>query len=289
MRKTDIFGIILLAVVLMTACGNDLKVDCGTLNPNDIEIILSAGIPMRLNDSPTIIYKDGICYDIPNEYGENDWAINYKGQKQCAFRHFKTNCRHSHKYNFSFFGNHDTIYCIIDIRGKDAKKDTLIFKELENNKYNQLDSNGLKQGIWLSETPSDRVETNYYNGKRHGIYIAYSRKSNKISSIGEFRNNAMSGTWYTFDDYGILLSKVENIVENNDYYYFADGTYYYGGKPKHKAHYVNYYPNGNIKSEGTILFSDTFETESSEYGFWKYYDEKGNLIKTEEIEGVKKK
>ena len=154
--------------------------------------------------------------------------------------------------------------------------------------YNLRDSNGLKEGIWVNEYPAERVETNYYNGKRHGVCVAYSRKSNKISSIGEYRNNAMSGTWYMFDDYGILLYKVEDIVENKDYYSFADGTRYYGGKPKHKAHCVNYYPNGNVESEGAILFSDSFESESSQYGMWKYYDEKGNLIKTEVIEGVKK-
>ena len=156
------------------------------------------------------------------------------------------------------------------------------------NKYNQIDSNGLKQGLWVSDYPAERVETNYYNGQRHGICVAYSRMSNKISSIGEFRNNVMSGTWYMFDDYGILLYKVVDIVENKDNYSFADGTHYYGGKPKHKAHFVNYYPNGNVESEGIILFSDSFESESSQYGMWNYYDDKGNLIKSEEIKGVKR-
>ena len=130
-------------------------------------------------------------------------------------------------------------------------------KPFAQNKYNQTDSNGLKQGMWVNDYSAERVETNYYNGKRHGICVAYSQKSNKISSIGEYRNNVMTGTWYMFDDYGILLYKVENIVENKDYYYFADGTHYYGGKPKYKAHSVYYYHNGNVESEGTILFSDS--------------------------------
>ena len=44
---------------------------------------------------------------------------------------------------------------------------------------------------------------------------------------------------------------------------------------------IVYYPNGNIKEEGTVLWTeDPNMDDSVEYGEWKYYDENGNLIKT---------
>lgn len=131
MIKNSILKIIVLVLMVCFCCSckNHIKVDCGTLYPNDFEIYLSAGLPLRCNDNLTIIYKNGSYYEIPNEYGENDWLIVYKGQKQCWFRHFKTNRRNTHKYKFAFFEKHDTLFCAIDIRGNNAEKDTFILQK----------------------------------------------------------------------------------------------------------------------------------------------------------------
>ena len=120
----------LLTMRLFLCCNkNTIIVYFENVNPNDFEILLSAGFPIRFNNNPYTIYKDGVYYDIPSEYGENDWVIDYKGQKQCAFRHFKTNWRYTHKYKFVIFEKQDTLYCAIDIRGKNSEKDTFIFTE----------------------------------------------------------------------------------------------------------------------------------------------------------------
>jgi len=102
-------------------------VDYGELNPNDFEIYLS--IFPEINDR--LIYKAGVYHDIPNEYGENDWIIIYKGKQQCQFRHFKTNRRYTHKYKFAFYKKEDTFYCDIDIRGKNRMQDTSYFIAIE--------------------------------------------------------------------------------------------------------------------------------------------------------------
>ena len=115
---------LLFVLFIFTGCRNKLTVDFGNLNPNDFEIQLSL---LLSNHSPVIIYKDGVYYDIPNEYGENDWVIYYKGEKQCAFRHFKTNWRYTHRYKFAIFEKQDTLYCAINIRGKNPEKDTFCF------------------------------------------------------------------------------------------------------------------------------------------------------------------
>lgn len=134
MKKKNVVFIVLFAVLLFVGIfllnnRNKLTVDFGNLNPNDFEIYLSDGIPLRYNKCPTLIYKDGVYYDIPNEYGENDWLIDYKGQKQCTFRHFKTNRRYTHRYKFAIFEKQDTLYCAINIRGKNSEKDTVVFVE----------------------------------------------------------------------------------------------------------------------------------------------------------------
>ena len=131
MKKKNVVLIVLFAVLLFVGIfllnnRNKLTVDFGNLNPNDFEIQLSL---LLSNHSPVIIYKDGVYYDIPNEYGENDWVIYYKGEKQCVFRHFKTNWRYTHRYKFAIFEKQDTLRCAIDIRGKNAEKDTVVFVE----------------------------------------------------------------------------------------------------------------------------------------------------------------
>jgi len=117
---------LLFVLFIFTGCRNKLTVDFGNLNPNDFEIQLGLLIADTYH-SPVIIYKDGVYYDIPNEYGENDWLIDYKGQKQCKFRHFKTNRRYTHRYKFAIFEKQDTLRCAIDIRGKNSEKDTFCF------------------------------------------------------------------------------------------------------------------------------------------------------------------
>ena len=133
MKKKNVILLVLFAVLLFVGIfllnnRNKLTVDFGNLNPNDFEIQIGLLISDTYH-SPVIIYKDGVYYDIPNEYGENDWLIDYKGQKQCTFRHFKTNRRNTHRYKFAIFEKQDTLYCAIDIRGKNSEKDTVVFVE----------------------------------------------------------------------------------------------------------------------------------------------------------------
>ena len=133
MKKKNVILLVLFAVLLFVGIfllnnRNKLTVDFGNLNPNDFEIQIGLLISDTYH-SPVIIYKDGVYYDIPNEYGENDWLIDYKGQKQCTFRHFKTNRRYTHRYKFAIFEKQDTLYCAINIRGKNPEKDTVVFVE----------------------------------------------------------------------------------------------------------------------------------------------------------------
>ena len=56
--------------------------------------------------------------------------------------------------------------------------------------------------------------------------------------------------------------------------------------PDYKCYSVLYYPNGNIPSEGLLLWSEGETPEfdfSREYGEWKYCDKSGKLIQVKEF------
>ena len=105
---------------------NELQIDFGEIDQNNIEIYLSAGIPSRINDNPYLIYRDGYYYDIPNVYGENDWIIYYKKRQIIHFRHFKTNSQNNHIYNFKFRKADDSILCIVNIIGNNCMKSSFV-------------------------------------------------------------------------------------------------------------------------------------------------------------------
>ena len=118
-----------LLLMSMSSCckKNNLTIDYGELNPNDFKMYFSGydgGYDGKSGYNHKPIYE---VKDIPFVYGENNWVIIYKGKKQCKFRHFKTNWRHSHSYKFAFHERQDTLYCNIDIRGKNSLKHAVYF------------------------------------------------------------------------------------------------------------------------------------------------------------------
>jgi hypothetical protein len=96
---------------------NKMKVDFTDFNPNDFEIVI------ELEDgSRTTVYKDNVYRKIPDGYGENDWTIIYKGEKQCKFGHFKTNWRNKHRYYIKLYAQDNEIYADVIIKGPDDNK-----------------------------------------------------------------------------------------------------------------------------------------------------------------------
>ncbi len=71
MNKISALSILLTMSLFLCCNKNTIIVYFENVNPNDFEILLSAGFPIRFNNNPDTIYKDGVYYDIPNEYGEN--------------------------------------------------------------------------------------------------------------------------------------------------------------------------------------------------------------------------
>lgn len=143
---------------------------------------------------------------------------------------------------------------------------------------NQLDSNGLRTGMWISSYWSTLYERYYKNGLRHGVYVNYSCEDGEsLSAFGE-----EDGDIYLFDGAGFLtmvgkyICRNEEEVEN----WSIEGLL---EKPKHRIYITEYYRNGEKKVEGELLYFDSIEIEGYDYkvGVWKYYDDLGRLVKEE--------
>ncbi len=147
-------------------------------------------------------------------------------------------------------------------------------------KVNQLTDKGQKEGLWI-DTIHNRIREVYYNnGIESGIFKKYNLKG-KLFVLGEYCNGKMCGTWYYFENYGHLMMTFKDFSRNT-YSIIDEGS---GRRyiPDYKCYSTSYYPNGNVKNEGLLLWSEGESPESDfsvEYGEWKYYDEAGILIKT---------
>jgi antitoxin component YwqK of YwqJK toxin-antitoxin module len=142
---------------------------------------------------------------------------------------------------------------------------------------NQKNAQGKKTGLWIED--NGLREVYYKNNKRDGLYKTYSRKTGKLSALGEYKNGDKSGTWFYFNEKSqlIMIEKelslnTENSVKRDD-----------GVKitPKFKSYIIFYYTTGNIKEEGVALYDEDIEIDFFKSGQWKYYDKEGKLIKTE--------
>ena len=153
-------------------------------------------------------------------------------------------------------------------------------KYAENiNKYNSL---GQKEGFWVDSTYRDITQCYYRNGLRSGVYKRFNSVGD-LTIFGEYENGQMCGTWFYFN-YGYLWSIYKNFETNTDTIFNDLNEAFI---PDHKCYSIGYHLNGKIQEEGTILWYEGDEPESDmhiRYGEWKYYNEEGNLIKTEKID-----
>ncbi|WP_309609543.1 hypothetical protein [Flavobacterium sp.] len=122
-------------------------------------------------------------------------------------------------------------------------------------------------------------------------YLVLSIQSCK-TKINEVKNNIQVGKWVTIDTF--------------DYPYISKGKYYkgkqtgswkyiYNGKLDRKENYKNdkcltkfYYPNRKLKQKGYTKL-DNIENNAHWYysGNWKYYNERGKLVKINIFENGK--
>ncbi|MCF2875928.1 MULTISPECIES: hypothetical protein [unclassified Tenacibaculum] len=90
----------------------EFGISVNTINrENDLELFFDRG-------KYIIIYNSGRNLNtIINEYGENDFLITYNNEFYYSFRHFKSNRRHQHLYNFKFSKQANDIILNVEIVG----------------------------------------------------------------------------------------------------------------------------------------------------------------------------
>ena len=143
-----------------------------------------------------------------------------------------------------------------------------------------LNDKGQKEGLWVEHINYRVVETYYRNGIPSGAYMEF-MPSGRLDVVGENKNGQMCGTWYHFDNKGLLLMVFKDFAKNTySVISEVDGKKYV---PDCKCYSLSYYPNGNLKDEGILLWQegdDPLSDFSVEYGTWKYYDDAGRLTNT---------
>ena len=147
-------------------------------------------------------------------------------------------------------------------------------------KINQFNPKGQKEGYWIEDRGFDTIELYYKNGRKSGVFKSYS-KQGTLSAFGEYLDGQITGTWFYFGDKGHLMGIQRNFMVNKDTVILDSGKRHLY---PYKCYSIRYYPNGNIKAEGILLWNDDPEMDDvREYGEWKYYDEIGKLVKTEQF------
>jgi len=169
---------------------------------------------------------------------------------------------------------------------------------------NKTDRYGKKQGLWmeLGKNLNSEIyyysETYYKDGVKNGVSKHYKLKKSNLRyfSLREFKDGNLTGNIYIFGGRGdnngsAILAIYRNITENTDIIvklqHGEDDEDCEEEKFPYKAYYEGYYPSGILNSEGIVLFYESpEEVHNFNYGTWKYYNEKGELMKTEDKPSV---
>lgn len=102
-------------------------------------------------------------------------------------------------------------------------------------------------------------------------------KNGQVKSIENFKNGKLNGEFKEFFENGSLfqIGTFKNgDMENVKVFYENRNLKFEQNLKDRKGKYRGYYPNGILEVEGEVFQGD-------EIGLWKYYNEEGNLLKTE--------
>ena len=122
-----------------------------------------------------------------------------------------------------------------------------------NSVINQLDSNGLRTGLWFEKEKYSEMKTLrcYKNGLPSKFYMAFFGNGN-LQRFGESTEDEYSDIWYFFDERGFLVFKAEHIEKNTEYIRNKVGNELF--KPDYKEYVIEYHANGEKMAEGVAYF-----------------------------------
>lgn len=147
--------------------------------------------------------------------------------------------------------------------------------ESGSSKYNE---NGNKTGLWITEDGYRKNFTNYKNGKEDGVSYRLDTEDDTLEFFARCSNGELVD-FFRFYDTGGLAYRMYDFRKFEIELKPPYKGYTWDKGPDRICHSVEYYPNGNIKAEGDMIFwsYEDPELDFIEYGEWKYYNDDGSL------------
>jgi hypothetical protein len=152
-------------------------------------------------------------------------------------------------------------------------------QNFEDKSINRIDSNGLKQGIWVKHISTNIIDTmSYHDGLLNGQYKSYFLKSGNLRHSGEYVMGDRIRIWKYFD-LGKLWAEEFERGKNQD---SVKDEY---GKMILPPYYsiVKLYDTkeGYLKREGRVLYFDSWDSDfSNEHDLWIFYKPNGDTLYT---------
>jgi antitoxin component YwqK of YwqJK toxin-antitoxin module len=152
-------------------------------------------------------------------------------------------------------------------------------QNLEGKSINRIDSNGLKQGIWVKHITPKIIDTMFYRDNLlNGPYKSYFLKSGNLRHSGEYSMGEIVGVWRYFNLGKLRAEEVER-GKNQDSVKDINGKMIL--PPSYSIVKLYDKEEGYLKSKGRILYFDSWQSDfSNEHGWWIYYNSDGDTLYT---------
>lgn len=161
----------------------------------------------------------------------------------------------------------------------------LSFSQEAQDVHNQYDENGDKTGLWITQDSCWRSFAYYKNGKRDGVFYRVNTHYGTLCDFTRYLNGEIEEQFTFHDKTGVLLGREYNFRKLDVDLKSPYKDWTWDKAPDRICHSVEYYPNGNIKAEGDLIFwsDDGPEIDFIEYGEWKYYNEDGTMKEKKDL------
>ena len=228
-----------------------------------------------------------------NGIKDGKWKYYDKNQKIQQIRHYKNNKKHG-DFIYYFDYDNDLIYSKVNYSNDMKNGKSTSYYESGKIRSSGNYSKGKRNGKWISYYRNGLIKEseNYRNDERNGELKRFAENGN-ILVTGQYLNNKENGEWKSY------YSKTEGLLHRRKLYkngelinssqYRSDKSIQTKVKVNVSADGINYYIeeydlNGKIKSCGYK------NQKMNKIGFWKIYNESGDILENQEYEdGVLKK